>query len=49
MLRQAKIYLVVVYQSHRSFSSRHDLAPKFLEVVLKDDDAQGLLIRQGSE
>jgi hypothetical protein len=49
MLRQAQIHLVVVHQNHRSFSLRHDLAPKFLEVVLKDDDAQGWLIRQESE
>jgi hypothetical protein len=47
MLRQARIHLVVVHQSHRSFSLRRDLAPKFLEVVLKDDDSQGWLIRQG--
>jgi hypothetical protein len=49
ILRQAKIHPVVVHQNHRSFSLRRDLAPKFLEVVLKDDDSQGWPIRQESE
>jgi hypothetical protein len=49
ILRQAQIHLVVVHQSHRSFSLRRDLVPKFLEVVLKDDDSQGWLMRQESE
>jgi hypothetical protein len=48
ILRQAKIHLVVVDRNHRSFSLRRDLAPKFLEVVLKND-SQGLPIRQESE
>jgi hypothetical protein len=39
ILRQAKIHLVVVDQNHHSFSLRRDLAPKFLEVILKDDDS----------
>jgi hypothetical protein len=49
ILHQAHIHLVVVHQNHRSFSLRRDLALKFLEVVLKDDDSQGWLIRQVSE
>jgi hypothetical protein len=49
ILRQAQIYLLVVHQSHRSFSLRRDLAPKFLDVVLKDDDSQGWLMHQESE
>jgi hypothetical protein len=49
ILRRARINLAVVHQSHCSFSLRRYLAPKFLEVVLKDDDSQWLPIRQESE